>query len=191
MSTWEKERKRQERMLDKMCYHKHIFKADGVRSNGQLIQQPPMKLNKNEEYNNMYEEPSMKRGRNKSVGNLPQIRKEPKRRRKMRTHRTAKKRKYSPINLQKRDPGVEADRRVTYKSIHIYGKSQYIVEISKSKKKFYIISIRLKDEKFQKIELFLKQGMKLVEFCGSTAALAERIEFKFKTMVVRDMQYMM
>lgn len=98
-----------------------------------------------------------------------------------------KKRKYSPINLTKRDPGVDEDRRVTYKSIHQYGKKQYLIEISKTKKKYYIISFRLKDEKYQKVELFLKQGIKLVEFCGSTAALAERIEFKYNTMIVRDM----
>ncbi len=45
VGNWERERKKQEKLLDKMCYHKHIFKADGIKQKGMQIQQPPMRLN--------------------------------------------------------------------------------------------------------------------------------------------------
>jgi|JI10StandDraft_1071094.scaffolds.fasta_scaffold353019_1 hypothetical protein len=48
----------------------------------------------------------------------------------------------------------------------------------------FIISLNLKNEKYQKIELFIRQAKKLSKACGGIANLAERIEFKFKTMII-------
>jgi len=67
---------------------------------------------------------------------------------------------------------VDPDRRVLYKKIHQYGKKEYLIELSKSKKKFYFISLRISNEKYQKIEVFPKQAQKLIEACGSIAELA-------------------
>jgi hypothetical protein len=43
--------------------------------------------------------------------------------------------------VTRRDNKVEEDRKVLYKKIHQYGKAEYLIEISKSKKKYYIISL--------------------------------------------------
>lgn len=41
---WEIERRKQEKMLDKMCYHPHIFKVDQPDLLQPSIIQPPMSL---------------------------------------------------------------------------------------------------------------------------------------------------
>ena len=45
---WEIERRRQEKMLDKMCYHPHIFKVDQPDLLQPSLIQPPMSLSKND-----------------------------------------------------------------------------------------------------------------------------------------------
>jgi hypothetical protein len=49
----------------------------------------------------------------------------------------------------------------------------------------------MSNEKYQKIELYTRQAKKLIEYCGGTNQLAEKIEFKFNTMIIRDMNHML
>lgn len=118
--------------------------------------------------------------RNKNVGNLPRLKK----------HRK-KQRLHTPVNLDRRDTTVDPERKVLYKKIHQYGKKEYIIEVSKTKKKFYFISLRMSNEKYEKIEVFYKQGRKMIQYCGGIPQLAQCIEFKYGKMVIRDMQHML
>ncbi len=46
---WENERKRQERRLENICYHPHMFKASGMKQYGSAIMQPPMNFSENKD----------------------------------------------------------------------------------------------------------------------------------------------
>lgn len=51
--------------------------------------------------------------------------------------------KVEPINLAAVDLGGEDARKIKYKKVHAYGKKEYLIEISKTKNKYFIISMRL------------------------------------------------
>ena len=74
-----------------------------------------------------------------------------------------------------------------YRKIHTAGKKDYVVEISKTKIKYYIVSVRLtRARRVQILEFYSKQAEKLIKVCGGIVSLARRIEFPFNTLSVRD-----
>ena len=74
-----------------------------------------------------------------------------------------------------------------YRKIHTAGKKDYVVEISKTKIKYYIVSVRLtRARRVQILEFYSKQAEKLIKACGGIISLARRIEFPFNTLSIRD-----
>jgi hypothetical protein len=83
---------------------------------------------------------------------------------------------------------IEIDRKVIYRKIHRYGKKEYLIEISKTKVKYFIISIRMnKNQKTQVLEFHYKQGKKLIKSAGGVEALADLIKFKYGTLAIQDL----
>jgi hypothetical protein len=77
---------------------------------------------------------------------------------------------------------------VIYRKIHKYGKKEYLIEISKTKVKYYIVSIRMnRDQKTQVLEYHYKQGKKLIKAAGGVEALADRIKFKYGSLSIQDL----
>lgn len=75
-----------------------------------------------------------------------------------------------------------------YRKIHKYGKKEYLIELSKTKLKYYIISIRLnKNQKQQVLEYHYKQGKKLIKSAGGVEALADMIKFRYGSLSVHDL----
>lgn len=63
-----------------------------------------------------------------------------------------------------------------------------MIELSKTKLKYYIISIRLnKTQKQQVLEYHYKQGKKLIKWAGGVEALADRIKFRYGSLSVHDL----
>lgn len=75
-----------------------------------------------------------------------------------------------------------------YRKIHKYGKKEFLIEISKTKIKYFIISIRLnKNQKQQVLEYHYKQGKKLIKSAGGIEALADKIKFKYGSLSVQEL----
>lgn len=93
-----------------------------------------------------------------------------------------------PINVTNTDTPVDPNRKVIYRKIHKYGKKEYLVEISKNKIKYFIVSIRMKkDQKTQVLEYHYKQGKRLIKAAGGVDALAEKIKFKYGSLAIQDL----
>jgi hypothetical protein len=93
-----------------------------------------------------------------------------------------------PISISNTDIHVDSDRRVIYRKIHKYGRKEYLIELSKTKAKYFIISIRMnKDQKTQVLQYHHKQGKKLIKAAGGLEALADRIKFKYGTLSILDL----
>jgi hypothetical protein len=93
-----------------------------------------------------------------------------------------------PISISTTDVHVDSNRKVIYRKIHKYGRKEYLIEISKTKAKYYIISIRMnKDQKTQVLQYHYKQGKKLIKAAGGLEALADRIKFKYGTLSIIDL----
>lgn len=93
-----------------------------------------------------------------------------------------------PINVTNTDTPVDPNRKVIYRKIHKYGKKEYLVEISKNKIKYFILSIRLKkDQKTQMLEYHYKQGKRLIKAAGGVDALADKIKFKYGSLAIQDL----
>jgi hypothetical protein len=93
-----------------------------------------------------------------------------------------------PISISTTDVHVDSNRKVIYRKIHKYGRKEYLIELSKTKAKYYIISIRMnKDQKTQVLQYHYKQGKKLIKAAGGLEALADRIKFKYGTLSILDL----
>lgn len=80
------------------------------------------------------------------------------------------------------------NRKVIYRKIHRYGKKEYLIEISKTKVKYFILSIRMnKNQKTQVLEFHYKQGKKLIKSAGGVEALADLVRFKYGTLAIQDL----
>ena len=91
-----------------------------------------------------------------------------------------------PIDL--RAEGVDNERKVLYRKMHSQGRNDYMIEISKTKAKYYIVSVLMnRSRKVQILDFHLKQGKKLIRQCGGITNLADRVEFQHKTLTIRDM----
>ena len=93
-----------------------------------------------------------------------------------------------PINVGSTDVHVDPERKVIYRKIHKYGKKEYLIEISKTKVKYYIVSIRMnKTQKSQVLEYHYKQGKKLIKSAGGVEKLADSIKFKYGKLALQDL----
>ena len=126
----------------------------------------------------------MKRIKNKSEHSLPKLK------RPQRSFNSTEKKKnkafFLPMDLKRLDDSVESNWKVLYKKIHLYDEKKYLIEISKTKKKFYVLSME-DDSKLQKLDFYAKQGVKLVSICGSVEELADKIEFRFGTLCIQNL----
>lgn len=78
--------------------------------------------------------------------------------------KTNKKEKLIPIHVTNADIEITDDRKVIYRKIHKYSKKEYLIEVSKTKTKYFVVSIELNKKQFsQAIELHFKQGKKLIK----------------------------
>lgn len=69
----------------------------------------------------------------------------------------------------------------------VFRNKDYLIEISRTKVKYFIISIRMgKSQKTQVLEFYFKQGKKLIKSAGGIEALADRIEFKYGSLSIQD-----
>ena len=67
--------------------------------------------------------------------------------------------KMIPIHITNANIEVTDDRKVIYRKIHKYSKKEYLIEISKTKTKYFISSIELNKKQFsQAIELHTMKG---------------------------------
>lgn len=74
-----------------------------------------------------------------------------------------------------------------YRKIHKYSKKEYLVELSRSKTKYYIVAIRMnKNQKVQVLEYHRKQGKKLIKAAGGIEALADRVKFVYGSLAIND-----
>ena len=96
--------------------------------------------------------------------------------------------KLVPINITSSDTHVDPSRKVIYRKIHKYGKKEYLIEISKTKVKYYIVSIRMnKTQKTQVQEYHYNQGKKLIKAAGGIEKLADQIRFKYGSLNLQDL----
>ena len=66
-----------------------------------------------------------------------------------------------PIDL--RAEGVDNERKVLYRKMHSQGRNDYMIEISKTKAKYYVVSVLMnRSRKVQILDFHLKQGKKLI-----------------------------
>lgn len=95
--------------------------------------------------------------------------------------------KLIPVSIVSETP-IDPERKVLYRKIHRYGKKEYLIEISRTKVKYYIISIRMgKTQKNQVQEFHYKQGKKMIRAAGGIEAWADRIKFKYGKLDVNEM----
>eukprot|EP00345_Euplotes_harpa_P008773 CAMPEP_0168351668 /NCGR_PEP_ID=MMETSP0213-20121227/22025_1 /TAXON_ID=151035 /ORGANISM="Euplotes harpa, Strain FSP1.4" /LENGTH=178 /DNA_ID=CAMNT_0008362597 /DNA_START=383 /DNA_END=916 /DNA_ORIENTATION=- len=81
--------------------------------------------------------------------------------------RTQKKEKLIPVHVTNAEIDIVDDRKVIYRKIHKYDKKEYLIEISKTKTKYFIIAIELnKKQRTQAIEMHAKKCKKLIKVCG-------------------------
>ena len=67
-----------------------------------------------------------------------------------------------------------------------------IVEMSRTKTKFYIVAIDLEYFKYHVVELFRPQANKLLKACNNSMhRLMTFLEFKFGTLCIKDMDILM
>uniref|UniRef100_A0A7S3NI68 Uncharacterized protein n=1 Tax=Euplotes harpa TaxID=151035 RepID=A0A7S3NI68_9SPIT len=102
--------------------------------------------------------------------------------------RTQKKEKLIPVHVTNAEIDIVDDRKVIYRKIHKYDKKEYLIEISKTKTKYFIIAIELnKKQRTQAIEMHAKKCKKLIKVCGGVDQFANNISFKFGKIIVRNM----
>ena len=74
-----------------------------------------------------------------------------------------------------------------YRRVHTADRKDYVVEISRNKVKYFVVAVRLtRARRVQIIEYHRKQAEKLIRACGGVLALAQRIEFPYNTLAVKD-----
>lgn len=97
-----------------------------------------------------------------------------------------------PMAITSTDVKVDMDRKVLYRKIHKYGKKEYLIELSRTKTKYFIVSIRLnKNQKTQVLQYHFKQGKKLIKAAGGIEALADKIQFKYGSLSIQDLNKML
>jgi hypothetical protein len=68
-------------------------------------------------------------------------------------------------------------------------KRECIVEMSRTKTKFYIVALDLEFFKYHVIELFRPQANKILKACdNSLSKLMRFLEFRFGTLCIKDME---
>jgi hypothetical protein len=80
-------------------------------------------------------------------------------------------------------------RQVLWKNVCLLGDEcrECIVEMSRTKLKFYIVALDLESGKFHVIELWRVQATKLIKACGeSIEHLMTFLEFRFGVMKIKD-----
>ena len=85
--------------------------------------------------------------------------------------------------------GVSSPRKVLHKKLLKDGRREYMIEISKTRSRYYIASVLMtRSRQVQMLDFTLKQAKKLLEECGDVVGLAERVEFQHGELTVRDLQ---
>ena len=86
---------------------------------------------------------------------------------------------------------VPASRNVLWKNVCMLGieKRECIVEMSRTKTKFFIVALNLEFCKYHVIELFRPQANKILKACeNSLSKLMRFLEFRFGTLCIKDME---
>lgn len=105
---------------------------------------------------------------------------------------------------------VSTERRVLWKNVCLVGvaskesqldihsqkpklaQRECIIEMSRTKTKFYIIAIDLEINKYHVIELFRPQANKMIKACeNSLQKLMTFLEFRFGTLCIKDQDMLM
>ncbi|CAI2368750.1 unnamed protein product [Moneuplotes crassus] len=96
--------------------------------------------------------------------------------------------KLSPMKITGANINVENKRKIIYRKIHKYQNKTYLIEIGKTKTKYFIVAIELsKQQKIQAKEIHAKQAKKLIKNCGGIDHFANNIDFKFGKIVIKNM----
>ncbi|CAI2368505.1 unnamed protein product [Moneuplotes crassus] len=94
----------------------------------------------------------------------------------------------SPMKITGADIQVDDNRKIIYRKIHKFNKKNFLIEIGKTKVRYFIVVIELsKKQRTQAIELHSKQAKKIITNCGGVEELAKHIEFKFGKIVIKDL----
>lgn len=102
-------------------------------------------------------------------------------------------RKVCPLDIS-REENIENNRTVLYSRLHSFAdvktgcKSQYILELSVDKTRFYIVSINLSDNRLvQTLRFYKKQGERMVSNAGGLTEFIDCVDFQYGKMVVRSL----
>lgn len=72
--------------------------------------------------------------------------------------------KLIPIDLSKSSIKIDPERKVIYRKVHKYDKKDYLIEISRTKIKYFIVAISLgKKQSTQILDFNLKKGKRLIK----------------------------
>ena len=85
--------------------------------------------------------------------------------------------------------GIPDERDVIWKNVCTIGETarECLVEMSRTKTKFYIVAIDLKTEKFHHIEMWRAQAKNVTKACGNDLSkLMMFLEFRFNKLQIKD-----
>jgi hypothetical protein len=89
---------------------------------------------------------------------------------------------------------VPQQRKVLWKNVCQIGveRRECIVEMSRTKTKFFIVALDLEICKYHVIELFRNQANKILKACeNSLLKLMKFLEFRFGTMCIKDLELLL
>ena len=89
---------------------------------------------------------------------------------------------------------VPAERKVLWKNVCMIGheKRECIVEMSRTKTKFFIVGLDLEIQKYHVIDMFRPQANKILKACeNSLSKLMTFLEFKFGTLCIKDLELLL
>jgi len=174
-NKWENDRKKQEYMMKRISSYplrkEHIASRGKKRNLRRSL--PKTKLNYNSRTRNLNSLPSIEEGKQEmksyDVGFVEHSAKK-----KQQFHSqqispvsnrcNSKSSKLLPMQVTGADISVEDNRRIVYRKIHKYDGKNYLIEIGKTKTKYFIVSIELnKKQRTEVLELHAKQAKKLIK----------------------------